>query len=119
MVYTTSHRKQFLRSPSTAQGRRALMFWGIAVGGLVLGIGLAGLWFGLLEPSGGDQESPPIWFLLPMLAGALTALGTTIAGGIYAARAMYCGDRSVFLVLPALAVLIAITFFVGEFAAAH
>lgn len=108
-------RQQFLHWPSTEQGRRAVRLWATAVACLAIGIGLAGIWFGLLEQAGGDQESPPIWFLLPMGAAALTALGTTVAGGVYAAIGMRHGDRSLLLALPTLAVLFALAFFIGEF----
>jgi len=119
MTATRSHQSPFLHWPSTQQGRHAVTLWAIAVACLVVGIGLAGIWFGLLEPSGGDQESPPIWFLLPMGAAAAAALGTTVAGGIYAAVAIRHGDRSVLLALPVVAFLIAVAFFIGEFSTPH
>lgn len=50
-----------------------------------------------------------------MGAAALTALGTTVAGGVYAAIGMRHGDRSLLLALPTLAVLFALAFFIGEF----
>lgn len=119
MISNRARRPRFVGWPSTAPGRRAVTLWAIAVASLAIGIGLAGLWFGLLEPSGGDQESPPIWFLVPMGAAALTSLGTTVAGGFFAAKGIRRGDRSILLALPVLALLIAVAFFVGEFAFPH
>ena len=111
--------RRYAAWPATAPGRRAVTLFLIAASGVVLGIGLAGIWFGLLEPSGDGQESPPWWYTAPMFLAALTALLATIASAYFTVRALRAGERSLLLALPVGAALIALAFFVGEFAVPH
>lgn len=112
-------RSPFLSPPSTAQGRKAGLLFAVAAALVVLGIGLAGLWFGLLEEPGGDQESPPLPMVIPMFLAALGGFVAAISGGVYAVMAIRRGDRSAILALPLIAFLLALTFIVGEFAVPH
>ncbi|MBE0609565.1 MAG: hypothetical protein IH609_09305 [Dehalococcoidia bacterium] len=105
--------------PSTREGRRAGLFFAVAAALVVCGSGLSGLWFGLLEEPGGDQESPPLPLLIPMFLAALGGFVAAISGGVFAFLAIRRGDRSAILVLPLIAFLLALTFIVGEFAVPH
>lgn len=112
-------RSPFLSLPSTAQGRKAGLLFAVAAALVACGIGLAGLWFGLLEEPGGDQESPPLPMLVPMFLAALGGIVAAISGGVFAFLAIRRGDRSAILALPLLAFLFALTFILGEFAVPH
>lgn len=112
-------RSPFLRLPSTREGRRAGLLFAVAAALVVCGIALAGLWFGLLEEPGGDQESPPLPLVIPMFLAALGGVVAAIGGGVFAFLAIRRGDRSAILVLPVIAFLFALTFIVGEFAVPH
>ena len=115
----TRSRSPLLSSPTTTQGRRAGRLFAVAAILVVCGIGLAGLWFGLLEEPGGDQESPPLPLVIPMFLAALGGMAAAITGGVFAVLAIRRGDRSGILALPLIAFLFALTFIVGEFAVPH
>lgn len=115
----TRSRSPFLSLPSSAQGRKAGLLFAVAAALVVCGIGLAGLWFGLLEEPGGDQESPPLPFVIPMFLSAIGGLAAAISGGVFAVMAIRRGDRSGILALPLIGFLFALTFIVGEFAVPH
>lgn len=112
-------RSPFLSLPSTAQGRKAVRFFAGAVALAVFGLLMSGLWFGLWEEPGGDQESPPVWLQVPMVMAVLAGGISAVTGGVFALLALRRGDRSAILVLPLIALLFALTFVVGEFAVPH
>lgn len=101
------------------QGRKAGLLFAAAITLVACGIGLAGLWFGLLEEPGGDQESPPLPMVIPMFLAALGGFVAAVSGGVFAFLAIRRGDRSAILALPLIAFLLALTFIVGEFAVPH
>lgn len=109
----------FLGWPTTRPGAVALRLFATALVAVFIAAGLSGLWFGVFEPSGGEQESPPFGFQVPMVGAALAGFAAGMAGGYFALRALLQGDRSVFLVLPLAAFAMAATFVVGEFAVPH
>jgi hypothetical protein len=95
------------------------MAFGASVTAIVVLLGLAGLWFGVLEDTPGEQASPPVWLQIPMVAGVAVATISAVAGGALAVAAARQGERSGLLLLPALAALIAVGWFIGEFAVPH
>lgn len=114
-----TNRPAILRLPSTAAGRRAARCFGVALAGAALAMALAGLWFGLLEPEGGDIESPPIAFQVPMLLGVLAGAIAALVGAVFAVLALRRGDRSLVLMLPLLAAAWVLFFLGGEFLIGH
>ena len=107
------------RWPSTPRGRQSVTLYGVATVLVVLMIAVAGLWFGVLEDAPGEQESPPVWLQVPLVAAALVAFASALAGGALAIMALWRGDRSALLVLPFAAAMVALTFVVGEAAVPH
>ncbi len=110
---------RMLRWPVTREGRRAGWLVAIAAGLTVGGMLMAGIWFGLAEEPGGDQESPPVWLQVPMVASVLAGGIAAVSSGVLAILALRQGDRSLVLVPAILAMLAAVTFVAGEFAVPH
>lgn len=119
MTHPRVHRSRFFAWPATREGRRAGWLMLAAIGFSLGGMLMAGLWFGLLEEPGGDQESPPIWLQVPMLAAVLAGGVSAVVGGVFAMLALRKGDRSLVLIPAIIALLFAVTFIVGEFAVPH
>jgi hypothetical protein len=105
--------------PSTHRGRQAVVVFATSVAAVVVSMLLAGLWFGLLEDAPDEQESPPVWMQVPMVAGVLVAFVSAFTGGVLAVIAARRGERSGLLLLPALVAVIAAGWLVGEFAVPH
>ena len=105
--------------PKTADGRRAMLLVGMAIGCAIFAQAMAGIWFGLLEEPGGDIESPPLPMIIPMLAAVVIGAGLAVWSGFHVVRAWRAGDRALPLVVPILATAIVVFFLIGEFAVPH
>jgi len=117
MTAVRPQKSRFVGWPSTEQGRRAVVLWCAAVGGIVVAL-LVTLATGGVYQNAGEDSTPP-WARAVAAALGVAAIGGAISGGAYALMALRKGDRSGILLLPVLALVIAAFFLVGEFAAPH